>query len=465
MRFFQVITVVLACCAAPAVAQEQVQVPLDQAGALAAQTLVGGDVATALQIAEAVLAQRPDDRNALIVVAAAAPRAGDPGKGRRAGARAWSVSQSDAQKYEAARLTALAAANEERFTLSTFWLRRALTVARNEEERRRTIQDARAVTRRNPWSTQLSFSLVPSNNVNGGAEDEDLIIAGEDTGGNISEDGLALSGWRASLSFGTQYRFQENAKSRSTIGLSYQISRVRITEDTAVPDEAFDTSSYRLSLRHDRALENGTITFRGSRSLFEYRDLDLAAGTTEYDKYDIRGLGVDRRFAINERTLLSLSADRERLSYLEPAIGDVERVSLSGGVTYQLASGDRITTTLQLVDSDGDNPSYTFDSQSLSLNYSFGAPLGPISFAFGGGVRWNAYPEFLVFDPSVLAFVPLDGGRQETTIFANANIGFPNVSYAGFTPGLRIDASRTDSNVSRFDRETLSVGLTISSQF
>ncbi|MEL7180349.1 MAG: hypothetical protein AAFN63_10995, partial [Pseudomonadota bacterium] len=60
---------------------------------------------------------------------------------------------------------------------------------------------------------------------------------------------------------------------------------------------------------------------------------------------------------------------------------------------------------------------------------------------------------------------PVPGGREDKTIFLNANIGFPNVSYAGFTPGLRIDASQTDSNVSRFDRETLSVGLTISSQF
>jgi len=57
------------------------------------------------------------------------------------------------------------------------------------------------------------------------------------------------------------------------------------------------------------------------------------------------------------------------------------------------------------------------------------------------------------------------GGRQDTMVFANADIGFPDISYAGFTPGLRIDVSRTDSNVSRFDRTTVSAGLTISSQF
>ncbi|MEJ8559845.1 surface lipoprotein assembly modifier [Yoonia sp. GPGPB17] len=455
----------LALCGVGAVAQTSVDLSIDQARNVATQALVSGEPALAVQIAEAILAQLPDDRTALIVIAAAAPRAGDPAKGRVAGARAWRVSSSDAQRYEAARLTALAAANEERFTLSTFWLRRALTVAPNEEERTQTLRDARVVSQRNPWSTQLSFSLVPSSNVNGGAEDEDLIIGGNDTGGNISEDGLALSGWRASLGFGTQYRFQENAQSRSTVGLSYQISRVRITEDTTVPDEAFDTSFYSLSIRHDRALENGTLSFRGARGLYEYRDLDLATETTEYDKYDIWRLGVDRRFVVNDQTLLSVSADRERLSYLKPSIGDVNRISLTGAITYQLDSGNRITTTLKLTDSDGDTPNYTSDEQSLSITYGFGEPLGPISLSVGGGLRWSTYPDYLVFDPSVFGFVEVDGGRQDETVFANANIGFPDISYAGFTPGLRIDVSTTDSNVSRFDRNTFSAGFTISSQF
>ena len=150
--------VILALCGSSALAQDRVDVPLDQASAVAAQALVNGDAALALQIAETVVAARPDDRSAHVVIAAAAPRLGDPAKGRRAGARAWALSRGDAQKYEAARLTALAAANEQRFTLSTFWLRRALTVAPDEAARTQTLSDARIVRQRNPWSTQLSFS-------------------------------------------------------------------------------------------------------------------------------------------------------------------------------------------------------------------------------------------------------------------------------------------------------------------
>ena len=457
MRGFQVLAVLLALGACPAVAQDRLDVPIAQASGVAAQALLAGETALALQIAEAVLTQRPDDRTALIVVAAAAPRLGEPAKGRRAGARAWALSQTDAQKYEAARLTALAAANEERFTLSTLWLRRALTVAPNDAARAQTLQDARAVTRRNPWSTRLSFSLVPSNNVNGGAEDEASTAPGNPTG-TLSEDALALAGWRATLLFGVQYRLQETQRSRTTAGFQLQSARVRITDDTQIPDEAFATNYYDLSLRHDRALENGTLTLRASRGLFEYRDLDLGTQTTDYEKYDIWRLGVDRRVPLNERTQLTLSAGREWLDYLAPGIGEVDRVIASVGATYVLESRDRVSGTLTFVDNEGDSVNYTSQDFTFSGSYSWAEPIGPVSLTLGGGLRWSDYPDYRLL-------TPVTGGRQDTTVFANASIGFPNVSYAGFTPGLRLDASTTDSNVSRFDRTTFSAGLTISSQF
>jgi len=68
----------LAACltAQAASAQTTVDVPIDQAGQIAAQAVIAGDPAAALQIAQAILAQQPDNRDALIVVTrnkAAAP--------------------------------------------------------------------------------------------------------------------------------------------------------------------------------------------------------------------------------------------------------------------------------------------------------------------------------------------------------------------------------------------------------
>ncbi len=446
-------------------AQTTVDLTLNQARNVATQALFADDPERALLIAETILSKLPDDRISLMIIATAAPRVGDPQRGRRAGARAWAVSTTDTQKYEAARVTALAAANEERYTLSTFWLRRALTVAPNANERTRTINDGGRVSRLNPWSNSLSFSLAPSSNVNGGAEDENLSVSGNDTGGQISEDGLALAGWRATLSAGTQFRFQQNAKSRSIIGLSYQGSRVKLTEDTEVTNEALSTDMVQLRLSHERALENGTIGITLSQSAYQYRDFDLSTQEIDLEGYETTRLALVRRIALSDTTGLSLSVNRERLEYSVDAIGQVDRTKIGAGLSYRLESSDRLGVNLSFGQADADNVNYISQDQTLSLSYSWAEPIGAVRLSAGAGISLRQYPDFLVFDSSVFGFVPIDGGRKDRTAFANMSIGFPQVSYAGFSPGLRIDASRTRSNVSRYDRTSFTAGLTISSSF
>ena len=356
----------------------------------------------------------------------------------------------------------MAAANEERYTLSTFWLRRALTVAPNEDVRALTVNDSRAVTRLNPWSSNLSFSLAPSNNVNGGAEDDDLFVSGNDTGGTISEDGLALAGWRATLGFGTQYRFQQSTESRSTIGISYQGSRVWLTDDTDVTNDALSTDALQLNLSHERALENGVIGISLSQTTFRYRDFELSTKESTLESFDTTRLSVDRRLALSDSTLLSLSASQERIDYSIDGIEQVDRTTVGAGLNFLLESNDRVGVNLSLNKADGDNVNYISHGQSLNVSYSWAEPIGPVSLSAGAEISLRSFPEFLAPLPRP---VPVDGGRNDITFSTNLNIGFPEVTYAGFSPGLRIDASRTRSNVSRYDRTTFSAGLTVSSSF
>jgi hypothetical protein len=100
----------------------------------------------------------------------------------------------------------------------------------------------------------------------------------------------------------------------------------------------------------------------------------------------------------------------------------------------------------------------------VNVSYSWAEPIGPVSLSAGAGISLRNFPDFQEFTLAS-GFAPIDGGRNDSTVSANLNIGFPQVSYAGFSPGLRIDASRTRSNVSRYDRTTFSASLTISSSF
>ncbi len=449
----------LACalilCGSGAAAQTSVDIPVEEARVIATRALFAGETELALQIARSLLAIDPDDRAALLVVAAGAPRVGEAAEGRQAGARAHALSQNDAQRYEAARLTALAASNEERFTLATFWLRRALTVAPNEEERARTLRDAGALRRANPWSTTFGFSIVPSNNVNGGADENEVDDLGN-LSGNLSADALALEGVRATLNFGTKYRFYQSERDRATVGVYYQGARVRLRDETAedprtgdpveLDSDDYSSDYMQVSLNYDRVLQNGIL------------GVGIAAGSFDYGGdpyYDFRRLSLSRTIPLSDPLLLFGSVRREWQDFDNENIGETMRTNVRAGLSYQFEGGDRLSGTIGHVLSDGDISNQTYEEWSFELGYSFAEPIGPVSLSLNAGIKKSDYE-----------FYPLSAdGRQDEGYFYGINLGLPGVEYAGFTPAMTITGSDTESNVGRFTRSNLSVGFTINSAF
>ena len=84
----------------PAEAQQRVDLNLEEARVVASRTLLAGDAQLAIQIAEAILQAMPEDRSALLVVAAAAPRLGNPARGREAGAKAWRLADTQTIAFQ-----------------------------------------------------------------------------------------------------------------------------------------------------------------------------------------------------------------------------------------------------------------------------------------------------------------------------------------------------------------------------
>lgn len=435
-----------------ATAQTTVDIPIDDARVIATRALRAGQDELAMQIAQGLLQANPDDRIALLIVAATAPKLGDPAEGRRAGARAWRLSQTDPQRYEAARLTALAAATEKRFTLSEFWLRRALTVSPSEEETQRTMRDAAGVRRLNPWSTRLSLSVVPSNNINGGADDDRLTAPGQPDG-SLSPDAQAVGGIRATGWLRTQYRLFQTPKSRVSTALQYQLSRVHVDKDgrdDGISGSEFATDASEISLIYERALERGGI---GAQLTFG--DFDFGGD----DYYDFKRLSLSWSTPLGDVTSLQVSGSHELQSYESIGIRDVERNALLTTVSRRLANGDRISGTLGYTWSEGYSVNNTYDDWSLRGSYSWDEPFGPVSVSINGGLRWTDYPDYN------LAFGAVDGGREDLAVTYGLDLGLPDVSYAGFTPGLSISGSIAESNISRFTRNSFSAGFNLRSTF
>lgn len=442
----------LMLCCAGAAAQTTVDIPIDDARVIATRALRVGQDELAIQIARRLLQANPDDRVALLVVAAVAPRQGNAAEGRRAGARAWTLSQSDLQRYEAARLTALAAANEKRFSLSEFWLRRALTVSPSETETERTSRDAAVVRRLNPWSTRLNLSVVPSNNVNGGADDDILTAPGQPDG-SLSADAQAVGGIRATGSLRTQYRLFQTSEVRFSAALQYQLSRVRVNEDgrdEGISGSEFATDAAEISLIYEQALDWG-----GVGAQLTFGDFDF--GGDNY--YDFRRTSISWSGALNDTTALQLAANHELQSYESTGIRSVQRNSLLTSMSHRLTNGDRISGTLGYTWSEGYSVNNTYDDWNLRGSYSWADPFGPVSVSINGGLRRTDYPDYN------LPFGAVDGGREDLAVTYGLDLGLADFNYYGFSPGLSISGSIADSNVSRFTRNTLSAGFTLRSIF
>jgi hypothetical protein len=85
--------------------------------------------------------------------------------------------------------------------------------------------------------------------------------------------------------------------------------------------------------------------------------------------------------------------------------------------------------------------------------------VGPLTFAFGLGAGYARYPDYSLF------IFPVPGGREDRTVFGSIEVTPAGYGIAGFVPVLALTASRTDSNVGRFDREQLSLQLGFRSAF
>ncbi len=59
----------------------------------------------------------------------------------------------------------------------------------------------------------------------------------------------------------------------------------------------------------------------------------------------------------------------------------------------------------------------------------------------------------------------MPGGRSDERLFASVQATFVDYSYAGFSPLVRLNAGRTESNVSRFNLTELSLDIGIRSTF
>lgn len=441
-------------------ASAQEQVTPSQMRAIAVSAYEAGQFAQAEQLARALLDRDPADRAGLLILAQVALQAGRPADARRLAARLFRAETDSRGRYAAARLTAFAAAQDERYGLAGFWLRRALTQTTDPAQIEQTVADARLMRDRNPWTTRLSFGLSPSDNVNGGSRSAFNVIEGFPFVGQLSPDARALSGWSGSLDLSARYRLSTGPRHQieATARLSGRavwlsdaardfIAAESDPRDRAITNADFGSGRIEVGLSHLFALQSGTgqLEFDLGR-YFSGQD----------DAYGYARLTATRAFALSDTAGLRLQAFGEWRRE-SGAVTDIRR-GVEARWQGTLSDRQQFGLTLGWAETLSDNRNAIAEGWTVQADWDLGRRLGPVTIGAAIGAQWTDYGEYRVL-------FPVPGGRQDERLFGQLTLGVPDVSYAGFTPVITLGYDRTESNVSRFEVDGFSVDFGLRSTF
>lgn len=448
-------------CGGGALAQTVVEIQPPEARHLAAQAVLAGDAPLARDIALALLSR--DHRNAAAwrILAAAELALDRPAAARQAAATAWRHAEGPLRRYEAARLAGLAAMREDRPGLARWWLRLALLSAPSADERERTRQDAARLRMALPWRWDARLSFGPSRNVNGGAQSPFNVIEGLPFVGVISVDGRALSGWAGVLDLSVTRTLSARETRRWEAGFRIWARGVTLSEEARTLIEAerdpgdppltgadFSSNLLEMSLRQDRLAGRWILGTEATAGLV-WHGGDLSYGL-------LRGT-AEASHPLGERQDLSLEIFAER-RWSQDGERQADRIGGSVEWSLRLDEAGRVALSLGRGTTQSANRNAVSEDWAVQARWTSTEPLGPAALDLRMGAQVIAFPDYAVL-------FPVPGGRSDERYWASVEATFTEWDMAGFAPVVMIEASRTDSNVSRFDMQGVTVSFGLRSRF
>lgn len=441
------------------------QVQTDAAGMreLALRLILAGEPERAAELAQALIARDPRDLDGLLLLSRASLEAGDWEAALPAARAAHALAEGEA-RYLAARIAARAHAELGHWTRAQLWLRRAREDAPDEAAVRDLAQEFQAVRAVNPLRVSLGFGLAPSSNINGGTSADTIWVWVPLFGGGFIPttpvgDALPLSGWRVSGNAMLSWRLAGSERSATFVeaqaaGRTYILSES--ARETAPEAEGSDYSDVQasLSLVHRWQGEGAS----GPSAL------RLTLGRSWYDSEPytrFAQISWDRSFALSDSDALDLSAfadwteRRDVDDDGEESFEDYASVGLRGRWTHGFAWGDRASLSLSLRDHLAAIPDTTWTGATIGAGYDRGEPVLGMRLGVGAEVEWRRYDDSWL-EPR---------GREDLRGTLRATVGLPELNLWGFEPTLTLEASRTDSDADRIDKDSLTLDLGLRSSF
>ncbi len=422
----------------------------DEAVLLGREALENGDLVAADQMAAAALAMSPTDAEALILRSLLLRRAGRFSAAAQVSADAWRYAETGNTKFDAALLTANNLADQERYTRAQFWLRRARQAAPDPVRRARTEDAYRLVERENPLNARLRFSLSPSNNVNNGSETLEIEIGGLPFELDAAE--RQLSGLEASLGTSLSYRLAESDLSRTYVLGSLSFRRIWLDDEVEevapeLRNSDFDFGAITVGARHDRVIwpDLGPTTITATLGQSWYggeptaRWADLALGqTVEAGVTSVFRYGLNARFE----------------KRLDNPLNDSETLGVSMEYLRRLGPGTSYSLGIWVRDQSSESATIDSLTTGVSASRTF-ERLGPVEPRIRAGASSRDFRKWSV----------TEDGRVDRSLDLQIDALWPDLEYFGFAPETTITVRRTWSNIDIYDRNEISIGFNIVSNF
>lgn len=433
---------------APQGAAAQQSLTPQAARGLAFQLVAMGDFPAAVELAELLIARDGADQAAWLALAQAQSGRGDHAAALRAARRAWATAQTDGERYSsaivAARVLQLGGSTER----AKFWYRRAAQNAPHEGFRGAAVQEFRALRREAPFSTQLSFGLSPSSNINNGARSAEVY------GGTLGAESLALSGLEVQAGAEFRYRLTRSARRETSLALDIDTASYVLSSAARAAAPGADAADYafqQVKLRYDTHLlsANG----KAMTTLSAHIGANAAGGAHLSNIY---GAEAEHQRALGPAGRLGFGASLAHADRMDSAARDNTQSTVFASYEHRLAEdGRRVSLSAQLSDLATDATSMARESYAVSLGYHIAqAPLDTaldLSLSFGEA---DYDHDFSIFGP-----------RRDQTVSLAATATLKGREYYGFVPTIGLALKRTQSTVDLFDTETFEVNFGLRSAF
>jgi hypothetical protein len=434
------------------------QIVTDAAGLreIAGGLIAAGEAEAARDLAQALLARDPGDVAALLLLARAHVEAGTPRDALAPAWRAWRLARGEA-RFVAARLLARAHADLGQDTRAQIWLRLARGDAPDAAAVAAVAEDFRAIRARNPLRLTLSFGIAPSSNINGGSSEESFTLPGLPFEFVLDGEARALSGWRFAAAGTLAWRLHSGERSATFLeaalsGRTYVLSEEARAQAPEAEGSDFADIAWSQGIVH-RWMSAGASgpSAAGASVAASWFDGALYSRAV--------ALTWDRQFRAGPRDRLSLSAFIDWTERRDRDDGEVfveDYASLGGRLRWQRqVETGRLSLSLGLRDHLSEIPDTAYSGVTLGIGHDWARPLGELRLGLSAEIDWRSY------DASVYTW----GTREDLRGTLRASVGLAEWELWGFSPVATLEASRTDSDVARFDQRRLSLDLGLRSSF